>query len=166
MYADVLSYNSATAAGIIKVWYLHIFGVKHDILWDSANVTIWAACELNVAIFAASIACLRPLIRLVFRCASNDEADGNNRGDPNSFVKHISNSQGTNAIGDSNQGRETGFEMYGTVVTANGNRGRAYLGSESQESILGLHDLGILKTTQVSVTTNDNGPKHDVDGPQ
>lgn len=50
------------------------------------------------------------------------------------------------------------FEMYGTVITANGKRERLDVDNESEENILPLQNPGILKTTQVNISINDTHP--------
>lgn len=55
----------ACAAGGVKVSFLPNYGKQGDFLWDSRNITIWSATELNVGITAASLPPLRPLFRQV-----------------------------------------------------------------------------------------------------
>jgi hypothetical protein len=55
----------ACVAASVKVSYLPNYGKKGDFLWDSRNITIWVATELNVAITAASLPCLKPLFKTV-----------------------------------------------------------------------------------------------------
>lgn len=141
---------SATAACIVKVYYLTFYGRYNDFLWDSVNITIWTSCELNIGIFAASIATLRPLFRATFGGSSADETKSyhypTSKGqiDRSDFVRHISNSRGLSHIGS---GSEIDLELYGNVVTAG--RERAVTGNESEESI--LHTEGIMKTTTTHV---------------
>jgi hypothetical protein len=153
-HADFIS---ALAACIVKVYYLSFYGSHNDFLWDSVNITIWTACELNIGLFAASIATLRPLFRSAFAGSTfSNGYDGSNDHkslDKNGFVKHISNSRGTNKIGGSNTSKDDGYEMYGSMVTANGKRTRIDADNESEESILPLQKppTGIRKTTEVTV---------------
>ena len=53
----------ACVAASVKVSYLVNYGKTGDFLWDSRNITIWTAVELNVAITAASLACLKPILK-------------------------------------------------------------------------------------------------------
>ena len=79
----------AAVAAIVKVTFLGAYGQHGDFLWDSADITIWYAAipplkkastkkrttlpnhprphrttvEINVAIIAASIPCLKPLFK-------------------------------------------------------------------------------------------------------
>jgi hypothetical protein len=143
---------------MVKVYYLSFYGKFNDFLWDSVNITIWTACELNIGIFAASIATLRPLFRRVFQGSqfstggyTDNEKYQNSLG-KNGFVKHISNSRGTSKIGESGSGNRgsDGFEMFSSVVTANRMQGD----NESEESILPMQKplpMGIRKTTEVTV---------------
>lgn len=55
----------ACAAASVKVSYLTNYGKTGDLLWDSRNITIWTATELNVAITAASLPCLKPLFKRI-----------------------------------------------------------------------------------------------------
>jgi len=55
----------ACIAAAVKVAYTRNYGKKGDFLWDSRNITIWFAAELNVAITAASLPCLKPLFKTV-----------------------------------------------------------------------------------------------------
>jgi hypothetical protein len=55
----------ACIAAAVKVSYTRNYGKKGDFLWDSRNITIWFAAELNVAITAASLPCLKPLFKTV-----------------------------------------------------------------------------------------------------
>jgi hypothetical protein len=147
---------SALAACIVKVYYLSSYGYYGDFLWDSVNITIWTSCELNIGIFAASIATLRPLFRSVLQ--GSTVSSGYDSKDPKSldksgFVKHISNSRGTSKIGRSNTSKDDGFEMYGSVTTANGRRTRIDADNESEEGILPMQKppTGIRKTMEVMV---------------
>lgn len=74
--------------------------------------------------------------------------------DKSGFVKHISNSRGTSKVGGT-PSKDDGFEMYGSVITASGKRGRIDIDNESEESILPLQNPGIMKTTQVNVSVNE-----------
>jgi len=146
----------ALTACIVKVYYLSFYGRYNDFLWDSVNITIWTACELNIGVFAASIATLRPLFRSAFSGStfSNGYGSKDHRSvDKNGFVKHISNSRGASQIGGNNTSKDDGFQMYGSVITANGQRARIDADNESEESILPLQKppTGIRKTTEVTV---------------
>lgn len=55
----------ACIAASVKVSFLPNYGKQGDFLWDSRNITIWVATELNVAITAASLPCLKPLFKSV-----------------------------------------------------------------------------------------------------
>jgi hypothetical protein len=55
----------ACAAASVKVSFLPNYGKEGDFLWDSRNITIWVATELNVAIAAASLPPLKPLFKTV-----------------------------------------------------------------------------------------------------
>ncbi|KUJ20502.1 uncharacterized protein LY89DRAFT_682224 [Mollisia scopiformis] len=149
----------ATAACVVKVVYLSSYGKYNDFLWDSVNITIWTSCELNIAIFAASIATLKPLFRATFQNSTFGSGYNNSKDksmDKSGFVKHISNSGGTSKIGGT-LSKDDDFEMYCNVITASGKRGRIDVDNESEESILPLQNPGILKTTQVNVSVDRYG---------
>jgi len=76
----------ACAAASVKVSYLPNYGKEGDLLWDSRDITIWTAVELNVAITAASLPCLKPLFKKLLatsskygRGSSYDAAGGTDR---------------------------------------------------------------------------------------
>ncbi|KAK4141769.1 uncharacterized protein C8A04DRAFT_38813 [Dichotomopilus funicola] len=56
----------AAVAAIVKITYLGAYGQHGDFLWDSADITIWTTVEINVAIIAASVPCLKPLFKSLF----------------------------------------------------------------------------------------------------
>ena len=62
---QTLTYNSATAAALIKTSFLPSYGRTGDWLWDSRNLTIWTAVESNIGIIAGNLPCLKPLFRAV-----------------------------------------------------------------------------------------------------
>ncbi|KAF4636968.1 hypothetical protein G7Y89_g1108 [Cudoniella acicularis] len=140
----------ATAACCVKVYYLTFFGRYNDFLWDSVDITIWTSCELNIGIFAASIATLRPLFRAAFQGSTAATAKYGVSGDQKSidksgFVKHISNSGG---VSKSRVGRgsasdvDDDFEMYGSVIAAG--RKRVDRDNETPRSLRATFDqLGI-----------------------
>jgi hypothetical protein len=85
------------------------------------------------------------------------------------FVQHITNSQGNSKARTadrtgSSSSKEEGFEMYGSVVTANG---RVPLDNDSEENILPVQGAveGIIKTTQVLVRSDEVvlGKKRSID---
>lgn len=53
----------ACAASIIKTVYLYNLGNHSDWLWDSRNISIWHAVELNKGVVARSLPVMRPLFR-------------------------------------------------------------------------------------------------------
>ncbi|KAH7117503.1 hypothetical protein EDB81DRAFT_818667 [Dactylonectria macrodidyma] len=53
----------ACAAAVVKLVYITNYGKVGDWLWDSRNLTIWTAVELNVGIIAGSLPCLRPILK-------------------------------------------------------------------------------------------------------
>lgn len=55
----------ATAAALVKVYYLTNYGKTGDWLWDSQNITIWTVTECCVGIIAGNLPCMKPLFRRV-----------------------------------------------------------------------------------------------------
>lgn len=53
----------ACAAAFVKLGYLVNYGKLGDWLWDSRNITIWTAVEMNIGIVAGSLPTLRPLFK-------------------------------------------------------------------------------------------------------
>jgi hypothetical protein len=68
----------ACAAAAVKVTYLPNYGKQGDFLWDSRNITMWVATELNVAITAASLPCLKPLFKTVLGSTYGCDTRGSN----------------------------------------------------------------------------------------
>ncbi|KAK8057408.1 hypothetical protein PG996_011345 [Apiospora saccharicola] len=60
----------ATAAAIAKMAYLSNYGKYGDLLFDSADITIWTTIEVNVAMIAGSIPCLKPLFKKILDLSS------------------------------------------------------------------------------------------------
>lgn len=69
----------ACAAGGVKVSFLPNYGKQGDFLWDSRNITIWSATELNVGITAASLPPLRPLFRQVLNSTYGRGSHGSSK---------------------------------------------------------------------------------------
>jgi hypothetical protein len=55
----------ATAAAFVKMSYLPHYGREGDLLWDSRDMTIWTVVEVNVALIAGNLPCLKPLFRSI-----------------------------------------------------------------------------------------------------
>ncbi|KAI9163138.1 integral membrane [Paramyrothecium foliicola] len=55
----------ACSAAFVKLGYIVNYGKMGDFLWDSRNITIWTAAELNVGIIAGSLPTLRPLFKRI-----------------------------------------------------------------------------------------------------
>lgn len=53
----------ACAAAIVKLKFLSNYGKTGDVLWDSANITIWVVVECNTGIIAGSLPTLKPLFK-------------------------------------------------------------------------------------------------------
>lgn len=161
VHANKTRLCSATVACIVKVIYLTSYGKYNDILWDSVNLTIWTSCELNIGIFAASIATLKPLFRVTFQGSSLGRGFNNSRdqksADKSGFVKQINNHQegGKGNGGSRSDSRNGGFEMYGNAIPTSMKGSVMDIGmdNESQEEIfLPLQNPGIMKITQANVS--------------
>lgn len=111
---------------------------------------------MNIGIFAASIATLRPLFRATFQGASygTDYHKQSKGVDKQGFVRHVSNSKGEGNVESVGQ-KDEEFEMFGNVRTTTvGGKGREEA-EESDGSVLPLQNPGILKTTSVDVSVNE-----------
>ncbi|KAL2165019.1 hypothetical protein VTH06DRAFT_315 [Thermothelomyces fergusii] len=60
----------AAASAIVKITFLGSYGQHNDFLWDSTDITIWTTVEINIAIVAASIPCLKPLFKTILQGSS------------------------------------------------------------------------------------------------
>ncbi|KAJ5907896.1 hypothetical protein N7495_000578 [Penicillium taxi] len=65
----------AGAAAIVKTTYLVALSAKADFTWEIAPLLWWAAIEDGLAITAASIPALKPLLSKVFPSSSAGESD-------------------------------------------------------------------------------------------
>ena len=60
---DWLTTYSAAVASIVKIHYISMCSLTEDLLYDYSNLTIWTVVECNVSIIAASLPCVRPLVK-------------------------------------------------------------------------------------------------------
>ncbi|KAF6803771.1 integral membrane family protein [Colletotrichum sojae] len=63
----------AVAAACVKTSYLPNYGRHGDFLWDTRDITIWTATEMNVGIVAGSLPTLRPMFKRFL--GSNDRRE-------------------------------------------------------------------------------------------
>lgn len=61
-----LTQNSASAATIIRIPYIHTYKDQADFLYATTDVVIWSCAETGLGIAACSLATLRPLFRAFF----------------------------------------------------------------------------------------------------
>ena len=66
----------ACAAASVKVSYLPNYGKEGDLLWDSRYITIWTTVELDVAITAASLPCLKPIFKKLLASTYGQDSHG------------------------------------------------------------------------------------------
>ena len=64
------------AAASVKVSYLPNYGKEGDLLWDSRYITIWTTVELDVAITAASLPCLKPIFKKLLASTYGQDSHG------------------------------------------------------------------------------------------
>ena len=69
----------ACAAASVKVSYLPNYGKEGDLLWDSRYITIWTTVELDVAITAASLPCLKPIFKKLLASTYGRGSHGTDR---------------------------------------------------------------------------------------
>lgn len=182
---DITIIGSAAVASIVKASYLGSYGLTGDFLWDSVNLTIWTAAECNVGILAGSIPSLKPLFKAILQSSSYAQGYGTSRRQPHAskgYTLQRSTTGKTKSGKTQSQGSITGraggqdhFEMYtstlgkasgGALVSAGARKGITAGSNSSEESILALQGPrtgGIMKTTQVEVTTMSpsKGPDDD-----
>ncbi|KAK8022568.1 hypothetical protein PG993_013335 [Apiospora rasikravindrae] len=176
----------ATAAAIAKMMYLSNYGKYGDLLFDSADITIWTTIEIAVAMTAGSIPCLKPLFKKILDLSSayrgakssHQRYYGQNSG--HHHHHHGSNGQSrSSTFAAANRRRRTlmkseengggRFEMFGNGVDGRGKSGHTVstgaLDNDSEEYILqGLVPevpAGITKTVQVTVENRANYGKGD-----
>lgn len=164
---------------MVKLYYLTSYGVFGDFLWDSTKLTIWSVTEANVGIIVASIPALKPLFKTLLGSTYGQSYPAAYPSSKNGYAQH---SRGHNDHNSSNNTRsrnikdEVEFEMQSSTSTAvmsgnNSDRGRNKLGmyNVSEESILPLQSnaagdgKGIVKTTHVSVKTDEVGMPRSVE---
>ncbi|KAK9775286.1 hypothetical protein SCAR479_07962 [Seiridium cardinale] len=147
----------ATAAAIIKFAYLSNYGKNGDFLWDSANLTIWFAIELNIGIIAACLPCLKPVFRHAFKGTSRRY---NSKNQTNSYKLRTFGS-------GSGPGPIYGRSFVTTQIEARNPSFIQGMGDESQENILigaNLAPDAITKTTVVIVDRSDLGDQPELSG--
>ena len=104
----------ACAAAAVKISYLPNYGKKGDFLWDSRNITIWTATEVNVGITAASLPTLRPLFKSVLGSTYGFGSKGASQGKKDrkswqAIPETKNKSAGFNSTGDTES--QMGFEL-------------------------------------------------------
>ncbi|KAK6082980.1 hypothetical protein SCUP515_02214 [Seiridium cupressi] len=147
----------ATAAGIIKFAYLSNYGKNGDFLWDSTNLTIWFAIELNIGIIAACLPCLKPVFRYAFKGTSRRY---NSENQTNSYKLRTFGS-------GSGPGPRDGRSFVTTQIGARTASFIQGMGDESQENILigaNLAPDAITKTTVVVIDRSDLGDQPESSG--
>ncbi|KAK8076275.1 hypothetical protein PG994_003547 [Apiospora phragmitis] len=120
---------TATAAAIAKMTYLSNYGKYGDLLFDSADITIWTTIEITVAMIAGSIPCLKPLFKKILDLSSVYRGGG---GGKSSHQRYYYGQNSGHHFGNNGRSRsstfgahrrrtlkaeESGkFEMFGSVV--------------------------------------------------
>ncbi|KAH8666467.1 hypothetical protein BX600DRAFT_274213 [Xylariales sp. PMI_506] len=141
----------ACAAAIIKAVYITNYGKTGDFLWDSANLTIWIAAELNTGIIAACLPCLKPLFKAVLDSSAR-YGSSHKKTDGGYQLRVYGPNSGP---GSSKYGRSgTTTTHIGTRVTKTAHD----LDNHSEESILSERELqphAITKTTVVVVDRSE-----------
>ncbi|KAK8108920.1 hypothetical protein PG984_014721 [Apiospora sp. TS-2023a] len=119
----------ATAAAIAKMAYLSNYGKYGDLLFDSADITIWTTIEITVAMIAGSIPCLKPLFKKIldlssaYRKTSNKRYYGQNSGYGNGRSRSSTFAHRRRALKAEESGGGSGrFEMFDSGADAGSSR--------------------------------------------
>lgn len=146
----------------MKITTIVVYGRTGDFLFDSTGLTIWTTTELNVGIIAGSVPCLKPLFKAIMERSgyvSNTKAQTK----PN-HRSYTLQSSGRNTKGISSQADRGEFPMqtFKTEVGVKVKPRGEFPDDVSEESLLALE--GIVKTTQVSVSSDNHSRKSLVGG--
>ncbi|KAH6667783.1 hypothetical protein B0J14DRAFT_489146 [Halenospora varia] len=153
----------AAIAGIMKLTTISSYGRSGDFLFDSAGLTIWTTTELNVGIIAGSIPCLKPLFKFMLD-KSGYASKSKSKPKPNTRTYAMQSSgkttrSGLDSVverGEYVKGGIGGVKMQ-TFKSENGAKTRvAFPDDVSEENLLPFEGPGIVKTMQVSVSSDDD----------
>lgn len=153
----------ATAAALVKLWYVSSYGRTGDGLWDSRNLTIWTCVECNVGIVAGSLPALKPLFRSILgstygrgtrnpgetKYGSRPYAPGSNLSTTNAKVRARSNAPGQNT-----RSAYMLTAIHGKAMDERELRRTSSEGKNSTESIVvsGANNLSLAPHGAISVT--------------
>jgi len=167
----------ATAAAVVKLYFITSYGKTGDWLWDSRDLTIWTVVECNVGIIAGNLPCLKPIFRTVLgstygrgsRKTSENYlskpygAGSKNRSIPKKYASLSSDKGAANGefegYGKTREAymlttigakRQSGGE--GTRTSSSG-RSSPLPGKESSESVARLNNAGAKGRGDITVTT-------------
>ncbi|POS79861.1 hypothetical protein DHEL01_v201733 [Diaporthe helianthi] len=115
-----------------------------DLLWDSADITIWTTVEICVAIIAASIPSLKPMFKAILEGSSALSCR------TKKYTRN--NKSGANATKQKGNDMEMYNSRHKSTAVVSG--GRRHFDNESEEIILSDQE-GIQKTTHISISIDD-----------
>lgn len=76
MLCSKLIYHSASVATLVRLKYLVDLTTDHDILYRGTEAMVWTLVEPGVAIIAASLVTVRPLLRTLDLSGFEDSGEG------------------------------------------------------------------------------------------
>ncbi|CDM27850.1 hypothetical protein CBS147339_4409 [Penicillium roqueforti] len=160
----------ACAAAFVKLSILSSYGSAGDFLWDFSNLTIWVVTECNTGIIAGTLPTLKPLFKRFLgtygsQSKTTREYPGSNkyklhsmsrsRGGPLQSRGHKSGNLSVIEYDADPQNHRS--QLASTTGSA------AYAGSQrsnsSEERILPIQGEGIVRTTEVIVSREQNPPQ-------
>ncbi|KAJ5502236.1 hypothetical protein N7463_005110 [Penicillium fimorum] len=160
----------ACAAAFVKLSILPSYGRTGDFLWDYTNLTIWVVTECNTGIIAGSLPTLKPLFKRVLGTYGSHtkttreyfgskkykmQSMSRSRGPPLQSRGHKS---GNLSIIEFDSDPKTQHSRIGSTTNST-----KYSGSQrsnsSEERILPIEGDGIVCTTEVMVSREQNPPQ-------
>jgi hypothetical protein len=184
----------ASAAAIVKLYFITNYGKTGDWLWDSRDLTIWTIVECNVGIVAGNLPCLKPLFRTIL---GSTYGRGSRKTSENYLSKPYGSGSNNRSVSKnyasihSDKAAEGEFQGYGakreaymltTIGAQKNNAGEASRsssgrssplpGKNSSESVARLNGRGsgsnglgeITVTTKVDVSESDHSRQFYEDG--
>ncbi|KGO40142.1 hypothetical protein PEX1_017250 [Penicillium expansum] len=160
----------ACAAAFVKISILPSYGRTGDFLWDFTNLTIWVVTESNTGIIAGSLPTLKPLFKRVLgtygsRSKTTREYFGSkkykmhsmsrSRGPPLQSRGHRSGN--LSVIEYDAHPKTTPSQMASVTGSATYSGSRA--SNSSEERILPIQGVGIVRTTEVIVSHEQSPPE-------
>ncbi|KXG52563.1 uncharacterized protein PGRI_088470 [Penicillium griseofulvum] len=160
----------ACAAAFVKLSILPSYGKTGDFLWDYTNLTIWVVTECNTGIIAGTLPTLKPLFKSVLgtygsRTKTTREYFGSkqyrlqsmsrSRGTPLQSRTHKSGNLSIIEFDDNPKSQHSRVGSTSGSVKYSGSQ----RSNSSEERILPVQGEGIVCTTEVMVSRDQNPPE-------